>query len=280
MKCSAWNIAAILLCLAAVAGAASAGVIALPPPGPARVANSNMVLVGKVESLEPQDVKVGTINYRIAVVKITDGIKGVKEGTKTVRIGFEPIEKPDGKGPIVIRTGARPVQLEAGQGGLFLLRKHDKQDFYVIGGVVGYYVNSDKNKDFDAEVKAAKAATKVVDNPLAALKSKDAEERLLAAAILVDKHRTYRGPKSREEPIAADESKLILKAMADGEWKDQPNYMSLRANPMQLFQRLGVGKNDGFVIEAGNNYQQAARAWLTRNADTYRIQRFVAEEKK
>src|SRR5262249_62126757 len=120
MKCSTWNIAAVLLCLAAVAGAASAGVIALPPPGPARVANSNMVLVGKVESLEPQDVKVGTANFRIAVVKIEDGIKGVKEGTKNVRIGFEQIEKPDGKGPIVISTGARPVPLEAGNGHLCL----------------------------------------------------------------------------------------------------------------------------------------------------------------
>ena len=253
-----------------------AGVIAMPPPGPARVANSDVVIVGKVDALEPQDVTVANTKYRIAVVRINEGIKGAKAGQKTLRIGFVPIEKPN---PMVIRTGARPVQLEPGQEGLFLLKKHAKEDFYTIGGVVGYFINSDKNKDFDKEVQAAKASAKVTENLTGSLKAKDAEERLSAAAVLIEKYRTFR-PNAKQEPIDAEESKQILQALAGADWHVQVNFMSLRTNPTQLFQRLGVTAKDGFVPPKGGNYQEAIRIWLVRNADTYRIQRFVAAQTK
>ena len=255
---------------------ARAGVIVMPPPGPARVANSDVVIVGKVDALEPQDVKVGNTNYRIAVVKINEGIKGAKAGQPTLRIGFVPIEKPN---PMVIRTGARPVQLEPGQEGLFVLKKHAREDFYTIGGVVGYFINSDKNKDFDKEVQAAKASAKVTENLTGSLKAKDAEERLSAAAVLIEKYRTFR-PNAKQEPIDAEESKQILQALAGADWHVQVNFMSLRTNPTQLFQRLGVMAKDGFVPPKGGNYQDAIRMWLVRNADTYRIQRFVAAQTK
>jgi len=254
-----------------------AGVIAMPPPGPARAANSDAVIVGKVDALEPQDVIVGNTKYRIAVVRINEGIKGAKAGQKTLRIGFVPIEKPN---PIVIRTGATPVQLEPGQEGLFLLKKQAKEDFYTIGGVVGYFINSDKNKDFDIEVQAAKTAAKAAANPLASLKVNEAEERLLAAAIFIEKYRAFRGPNAKQEAIDAEESKQILQALAGADWQTQLNFGSLRPNPTQLFQMLGVTAKDGFVPPNGGNYQDAARMWLTRNADTYRIQRFVTAQTK
>src|SRR5262245_5282961 len=74
---------AFLIALVA-APTAGAGGIAMPPPGAARVANADAVLVGKVVSIEPQDVKVGNTNYRIAVVQIDDAIKGTKEGVKSL----------------------------------------------------------------------------------------------------------------------------------------------------------------------------------------------------
>src|SRR5262245_25589197 len=222
-----------------------AGVIAMPPPGPARAANSDAVIVGKVEALEPQDVIVGNTKYRIAVVRINEGIKGAKAGQKTLRIGFVPIEKPN---PIVIRTGARPVQLEPGQEGLFLLKKQAKEDFYTIGGVIGYFISSDKNKDFDKEVQAAKTAAKAAANPQASLKAKEPEERLLAAAILIEKYRAFRGPNAKQEAIDAEESKQILRALVDADWEAQLNFGSLRPNPTQLFQMLGVTAKDGFVL--------------------------------
>ena len=270
-------LAATIACVSAWGcEAAHAGVIVMPPPGPARVANSDVVIVGKVDALEPQDVTVANTKYRIAVVRINEGIKGAKAGQKTLRIGFVPIEKPN---PMVIRTGARPVQLEAGQEGLFLLKKQASEDFYTIGGVVGYYINSDKNKDFDKEVQAAKASAKVTENLTRSLNAKDAEERLSAAAVLIEKYRTFR-PNAKQEPIDAEESKQILQALAGADWQTQVNYMSLRTNPTQLFQRLGVTAKDGFVPPKGGNYQDAIRMWLVRNADTYRIQRFTASPTK
>jgi hypothetical protein len=261
---------AVVFSLTAVA--ANAGVLVQPPPGAARVANADAVVVGKVTSIEPQDVMVGTTKYRIAVVQIEDAIKGVKEGVKSVRIGFIPIEKPK---PNVFVTGGRPVQLQVSQGGLFLLKKNSKEAFFEIGGIVGYYVNSDKNDEFAKELAAAKSAAKASVNPQASLKSKDADERLAAAAILVEKYRAYRGPKASQEAIDAEESKLILKALAEADWKGQVNFASLRPNMGQLFNRLGVTKADGFTPAVGANYQEAARAWVRDNAEKFRIQRNV-----
>jgi hypothetical protein len=103
---------------------------------------------------------------------------------------------------------------------------------------------------------------------------------LLAAAILIEDYRTYRGPKAKQEPIAAEESKLILRALADADWKEPLAFTSLRPNATQLFQRLNVTANDGFNAPKGGNQQEAIQMWLKRNADTYRIQRYVAGNSK
>jgi hypothetical protein len=177
----------------------------------------------------------------------------------------------------VIRSGARPIQLTAGQEGLFILKKEAKGDFYTIGGVVGYYINSDKNPDFAKEVLVAKTILKVSEKPLAHLKAKDGEERLLAASVLIDKYRTYQGPKSTQEPIDAEESKLIMQVLAGADWKTQANFMALRPSPMRLFQQLGVTAKDGFSVPAGANYQAAVESWVRDNAEKYRVQRYVAK---
>jgi hypothetical protein len=275
MKQLSMCLVAALIC--ACVSAVQAGVVPLPPPAATRIAKADAVIVGKVEALEPQDVMVGNIAYRIAVVKINDSVKGIKT-EKTLRVGFVPEPTPkDDKGPRIIRTGARPVQLTPGQEGLFILKKQDKEDFYTIGGVVGYYINSDKNADFAKEVLVAKTVLKVSANPLAHLKAKDAEERLLAASVLIEKYRSFQGPKSTQEPIDVEESKLIMRALADADWKTQANFMALRPNPVRLFQQLGVTAKDGFTVPPGGNYQAAPEAWVRDNAGKSRIQRYVAK---
>ena len=253
--------------LAGATVAVRGGVLPQPLPGPVRIAKAEAVIVGKVEALEPQDVKAENGMYRIAVVKISQGLKGTKDA-KTLRIGFPAPPKPPApgdKGPRIIRTGARPIQLQVGQEGLFLLKKHAKEDFYVIGDVVGYYVNSEKNEDFDKEVQAVKTITSVMANPQASLKAKDGDERLLAASILINQYRTYRGPGSRQEPIDAAESKQIMQALADGDWKSNTNMLSFRPNPVHIFRRLGVSAQDGFAPPPpGGNFQAAAQAWAAR----------------
>src|SRR5437764_33548 len=134
-----WYLAALSVCMSAMTCAsAHAGVIAIPPAGPNRIAKADAVIVGKVDAIEPQDVKMGNATYRIAVVRIEQTIRGVKEA-KTLRIGFTPPPPPppDGKGPIVISSGPRPIQLKVGQESLFLLTKLPKESVYVIGGIMG-----------------------------------------------------------------------------------------------------------------------------------------------
>src|SRR5215469_14637216 len=86
--------------------------VIMPQPGPTRVVNADAIVVGKVVALEPQDVTVDKVNYRIAVVKVDQALRGAKDA-KTVRIGFLPPPmggiRPGGP----IRPGFRPgVQLQ------------------------------------------------------------------------------------------------------------------------------------------------------------------------
>src|SRR5438270_505326 len=126
--------AALLVGLAASTYHSQAlALVIAPPPGPSRVVNSDMVIVGKVEGIEPQDVMVANVSYRIAIVKVTDAIRGAKD-VKTVRVGFMP--PPLNAKPPLIRPGFRGVQLQAGQEGLFLLTKHPQEKFYTLGGPI------------------------------------------------------------------------------------------------------------------------------------------------
>ena len=51
--------------------------------------------------------------------------------------------------------------------------------------------------------------------------------------------------------------------------------------PQQVFFRLGLTEKDGWTPPKDyKQFPEAASRWLKDHADTYRIQRFVAEEKK
>src|SRR5262249_30336762 len=67
---------------------ARALVIAMPQSGPARAAQADAVVVGRVVALEDKDVQVQGAMYRIAVVNVTETIKGGKE--QMVKVGFIP----------------------------------------------------------------------------------------------------------------------------------------------------------------------------------------------
>src|ERR1043166_3493275 len=112
-------IAATLIVLAGSVSMARALVIA-PPAGPARVINADAVIVGKVVGLEPQDVMVMNVTYRVAIVKVDQALKG-KEA-KQVRIAFIP--PPANPPKFKIGGGRGGVQLAEGNAGLMILKKH------------------------------------------------------------------------------------------------------------------------------------------------------------
>jgi hypothetical protein len=117
-----------------------------------------------------------------------------------------------------------------------------------------------------------------MDDPIASLKSASAADRLDTAAMLLARYRSIRpGQKgAKQEPIPAEESKLILEAIRKADWK-APNAQG--ANPILLFQRLGLTPQDGWKQAQFKNFQQEfpplAQKWLETHAGTYRIKKFV-----
>ena len=76
-----------------------------PPPGPARVANADLIVVGKVAALEPEDVMLDNLKYRIAVVEVRDasryGTVQVDSAGRLVRF----LEKTGEQTPGLINAG-------------------------------------------------------------------------------------------------------------------------------------------------------------------------------
>src|SRR5260370_18177629 len=124
-------------------------------------------------------------------------------------------------------------------------------------------------------VPQAKMAVKIGNNPAAALKSKDNEERFFAADMLIDKYRPFiGGPQTKNEAIDAAESKLILSALVDADWKQGQGFNQF--NPYNLFIRLGP-KEGWIQPQTGKieDIHNPAKEWLRKNAHTYRIHRLI-----
>ncbi|MSQ93167.1 MAG: hypothetical protein EXR98_01275 [Gemmataceae bacterium] len=255
-----------------------------PSPGPVRIVNSDAVFVGRVIEFEPMDVDAkpfpqakDPVKYRIGVVKVNQIIRGLKV-EKTVRVGFIPVTPPKPGEP---RIGGRRggPQLEVGQEGLFMVSKHANGKFYQAPDY-GYFVPL-AQQDFASEVATAKKVVAIMVNAKAVLESKDADERLLAASILISKYRTQKAPfPNKEELIDAEESKLILNAIANAKWEP---FDFRKTNPQQLFFQLGISAKDGWKapmkINSPNDMRDAVHAWVRAHGE-YRIKRFVSGSEK
>lgn len=257
--------------------------IAIMPVGPASVSNADAVFVGKVTEIEPAEVDAkpfpgskDTVKYKIAVVKVSEGIRGIKD-VKSVRVGFQVPVAPKPGQPI-IGGGRRSPQLDVGQEGLFMISMHADGKFYQAPNF-GMFVATN-NKSFEGDVKMAKRVVAVMNNTKQALESRDADERLMAVQILVTKYRTPKAG-NNQEPIDAAESKLILNAIATAEWK--PARFG-EPNPYQLFNQLGITDKDGWKapirVKSQDEIRDAVQAWIKSNGDTYRIKRFVGATDK
>jgi hypothetical protein len=271
-----------------------------PQPGPLRLVQADAALVGRVLALEDQDVEAipgpgatAKVKYRVALVKVSETLKGLDKKDKdkdTVRIAFfapaapQPVQP--GK-PILIRPGLRRpgLTLQAGQEGLFYVKKHATESFYVAEGPYSF-TNKENKENFAKEVQDGKKAVKLLANPKAGLKSKEAKDRLLTAGLLLGQYRQWTAPNPKTEPIDAEESKLILAAIAEGDWNQPFRFGEM--SPMQLFNQLGLTEKDGWKppqqVRNPQDFPNAAREWLREHRDSYRIQRVVpaarTEEKK
>jgi hypothetical protein len=281
----------ILTGLALLAAALPAPAMMVRPASrPQSVAAADAVIVGKVVAIESKTVSAtpapaakDKVEYTIASVKIEDALLGAK-GLTHIKVGFilpkeQPAPQPGGPARPMIR---RPPQakLEVDREACLLLKKHHDGEFYVMPTFAD--VIDKKSPNFEKDVALVKKCAKLLADPKASLQSKDADERTLTAGMLVMRYRAAFVSDGKTEPIDADESKLILKALAEGDWSKP--FAQDTITPEAAFGRLNLAEKDGFVWRPGPGtpptaYRDMAKAWLKEHADTYRIRRFVEEKK-
>jgi hypothetical protein len=259
------------------------------PPLPARVALADLIALGKVTAIEDEVVEAAPlvkipgvtkkVPFRIAIVSIQSLIRG-GEKQKRVKVAFTP---PPAKGAKSMRGGGRlgVVRLAAGDEGCFLLRKHSEEPFYVASAAYDFLAK-DKTKDFDKEIAQVKRCLRLLNDTKAGMAAKEADDRLLTAALLIYRYRTprhvYRG-QPRTELIASDESKRILTILSEADWeaKEKP----VAGTPLSLFLRLDLASADGWEPPAElPKVVPAAKKWLRDHLADYRIRRYLPPEER
>ena len=251
--------------------------IAGPDPVAVRMARASMTLVGTVASIEDKPVlalpypgAMEKVPYRVAVVKVDQGLIGTA-GATHVRVGFVEMQNP-----------RRPIQnLKADQQVLLFLKPHPQEGFQV-SSVYYYGFVYGSEPSFKVQVDEAVKAAKVLANPLATLKGDDRAARAQVAGVLLHRYAAERGPNTKQEPIDAEESRLILKALAETEWNPTAPVQagSYALSFPQTFALLGLTEADGWKPPANfKEFPDAARKWLMDNAGTYRVKRSVPKDR-
>src|SRR5262249_11390638 len=144
--------------------------------------------------------------------------------------------------------------------------KHPKEDFYTAQNY--FDVIDKKSPNFAKELAEAKKAAKLLADPKAGLKAKDADDRFLTAAMLIIRYKTPKGDGAKLAPVDADQSKLILLALADADWS--PKAGRFMMTPQAMFSRLGVTAADGWTPPKDyKEFPDQAKKWLKANAGKY-----------
>jgi len=241
-----------------------------------QVSASDCVVLGKVKAIEEKRVVTATVpndiyhyEHKVAVIAVEEVIVGPKD-LREVRVAFKAIYSSL---PFLKNT-----ELAVDQEACFGLKRHHEMDFYISS-----WTENKTNPNYQRNIVQIRKAGHCLRDGLAGLKSKDPEDRLVTAAMLIGRYRTvtYVLPNSgkvlKQEPIGAEESKLILSALADADWKTNPN--SVLPSPVQLFARLSVTAEDGWTRPANfADFSETAKTWVKDHVQTYRIKRMVFEE--
>jgi hypothetical protein len=281
---------ALLLSAAATARA----MMVAPSPIAQRVATADMIVVGKVTSIEPKTVKAARYpgdrekgEYLIAVVQVEEGFLRAR-GLTHVRVGFQPppppppapVVQPGGGVVAIVRKPFRGVTFEKGQEVCLFLQPHADASFQVAPMYFDV-IRKANNPNFTKELAEVKRCLKLLDDPQAGLKAADARDRFTAAAMLLARYRLSRpgmvvGKKT--EPLSGEESQQILTALAGADWAQQPGRFDQMA-PQTVFFWLGLTPKDGWTQP--KDYRQvpeAARKWLAEHKDNFRVQKLVLEK--
>jgi hypothetical protein len=257
-------------------------------PLPDSIVRADVVVRGKITKLEEKSIETSPhpgakdkVAYRVAVIKVEETLRGDKSA-KEIRLGFVP--------PTSYKTGKAGVPepyvypaetrtFKPNDEGLFILKKHYEEPFFVNFSLFKSFVPAGA-REFDKDLELSRQLAEILAKPAAALKVDNAANRYLAAAMLVE---LYRGSQLKDErqekPIDPEVSKLLLKTLADADWKFDVGRLggAYPPHPYRLFQRLDVTRADGYDPPAGETVKafEATQKWLRDNAEKYVVKRRV-----
>ncbi|HEY1186059.1 MAG TPA: hypothetical protein VGE74_00320 [Gemmata sp.] len=253
-----------------------------------KLARADAVVVGKVTAIEKEPAAVAAepgakekLSYRVAVVKVETGLIGAANVTH-IKVGFSPVAA-NADAPVRPGRGLSPFSPTEGAEGVFFLTKHHTGDFYVIGTMLAPVLTT--APDYKDQLALVKKAAGVLADPMKALKA-DKADRAFAANVLLSKYRAYPdgGGEVGTVKVDAEESKLILKALAEGNWKGDPNTPN-DIGAYLSFSLLGLNDKDGWkqpVVKPGEDFiektKEAFVKWLDGPGKNYQVNKLVAKK--
>lgn len=250
-----------LLLVGVIALSASARVIA-PAPIAERVAINDTVILGTVTAIEDKTALVDGGEYKIAIVKVNEAFKGAKDLTH-LRVAFTPMAR--------FPANSLQKDLEV----LLFLNPVKGQTFHTTRM---YYDTVNKNSPMWAkEVESTRQCARALANADKWMQDGKPEEKKLAVAMLILQARPQRVATKPGDPMPVAQSKAILNALAEIDWKqgdvDGPlGPLSGRT----LFTRINPMPADGWTPPADfNTFDDAAKKWLKANADKFVFKKFV-----
>jgi hypothetical protein len=283
-----WGLAGLACVTLLVDAAPAKALVAAPAPMPQRVANAELLVVGKLGKVEDKNISAtpapgakDKVEYQVIALHVEKVLLG--KADKELRLAFIPPQNPRAGDPVPIRPG-RPfrggVVFSGGQEGVFFLTKHHAENFYVAP-IFSDFLDK-KNNTYDTELDTIKRCVQLLEDPNKSLQAKDAEDRLFTAAMLLTRYNVAKPGWTKQVPIEAEQSKLILNAIAEADWtppKPKPGVpFYAQVNAQQVFNLLRIQPKDGWTPPADPaKFADAAKAWLKQNADKFRVMRTAPE---
>lgn len=268
--------------VAALLPAAAAADFAYPTLTPAQKAlHADYVILGKITEAEKEPVSAAgypnaepPVEYKVVTVKVTDRLLGAG-GVTQVRVGFAPMNLSPRRGRIALQG----LKTDVGTEGCFFLVPHPSGDFFVpVPWATPPYP---ADADYDKQLAEVKKVAGVLADPVAALKVKDASDRFFTVRTLLSRYGS--APPSvgkdevKQEEVPAEESKLILAALADMRWLHFTGQGRSNVWPLlQLTARDGWSPAPAAPGEDANKLMdERSKKGLEKNKDTYRVKRYV-----
>lgn len=259
-----------------------------------RAITADVVVVGKVTGIEKDAVEVeGTKRtpkgaYRVALVQVEDALAGAA-GQTHIKVGFLPPPPPPASAagpngrvqPTIARFGGLP-ELKVGQELVLFLSKHPSAGFHMLTSLSPPI--DAKSAEAKAEITQVKRVTAVLANPMTSLKAEKAEDRYFAARVVLVKHTSppELGGEVESAMVPAEESKLILKGLIEGDWSKSDEIVGGES----VIAMLGVQEKDGWTFPKLESSQKRAAVvqaafvkWLEGPGKDYMVRKYVLKKK-